>query len=203
MRDRAKRQASCQVSVKTGAVLPMAEYLTTGVWMITTDKRLRFSITCHDGQEPTERVIDSPMGVLNLSMTCTATNDFLSLPAYYQFDSMTRIDDKFLMELQTHNITSLDIWGPVHTSLPHYNFLEIPSKLKDIERIPIEPFIAELQELETIFTESSLPSWAFILIGVGSALLIGAGVAIYLYKRQRRNQKYNCRERERKRDEGL
>ena len=192
MRDLEKRKKNCQVAVKTGVRLPLAEYLSTGVWIITTDKRLLFTIICQDGQEAREDTIEPPIGVISLPITCKATNSYLSLPAYFRFDSMEQISDPHLAELRSQNLTSLDIWNPVHTALPTFNFSKLPSKLRALKRMPVAPFIAELQGLETIQKEFIFPSWGYVVIVCGTALLIGGGIAGYI----KRKRKLTVRERE-------
>ena len=137
------------------------------------------------------------MGVLRLDMSCTASNDFLSLPAYYQHDSTAHIGDPFLAILQSSNITAIDIWKPLHTKLPKYNFSRIPPKLQAIKQMAIEPFIAELQGLGEIEDEFILPQWVYALVTCGIVFLVVAGVFGYLYiKRKRQRRKFSSRERE-------
>ena len=200
MRNKEKQQKNCETSVRTGAKLPIAEYLSSGVWIIATRKRLQFSIICQGESRPSEKLVEPPIGVINLPMSCTASNDYLSLPAYYQFDSVMKINDRFLSELQAYNFSALDIWSPLHTSLPTYNFSKIPPKLRAIKRMPIEPFIAELQGLGTIIDEFGLPSWAYILMACGSAILVSTIIVVCVYLKQKRK---NNKPRERESDKGI
>ena len=188
MRNEEKKRKNCQTIVRSGDVLPMAEYLSSGVWIITTRAKLQFSIICHGGQSPQEKIVQPPIDILRLPMTCTATNDHLSLPAYYQFDSVNHIHDEFLEELQSQNFTSVDLWGPVHTALPKFNFSKIPPKLQAVKRIAIEPFISELRGIQAIELEkeSFLPQWVYIVIACVAGVIIGIGLVAYLYWKRRR-----------------
>ena len=110
MRNKEKQQQNCRTIVRPSSILPMAEYMSSGVWIITTQNQLQFSVICHDGRAVMEMTADPPIGVLKLPMTCVASNDHLTLPAFYQFDSVVPISDPLLNLLHSHNISSIDIW---------------------------------------------------------------------------------------------
>ena len=181
-----KKRQNCRTIVHTGNILPMAEYLSSGVWIITTQKQLQFTVLCHGDATPQEKVIEPPIDILRLPISCTANNDHISLPAYYQFDSVHHIHDEFLERLMTKNFTAVDIWGPVHTVLPKFNFSKIPPKLQAVKRMAIQPFIDELRSLDTIEDEFILPQWAYIVIACGTGIIIGVIIVAYFYWKKRR-----------------
>ena len=150
MRNKEARHKNCKTEISPSSILPVAKYLSNGVWMITTQKELRLSVVCHNGREVTETNVKPPMGVVNLPMTCVASNDFITLPAFYHFDSVIRISAPWLEELKSYNFSNIDIWKPLYTSMPAFNSTKIPPRLKAMKRLEIEPFIRELKSIKQV-----------------------------------------------------
>ena len=57
----------------------------SGIWVIATQKTMKFRVVCRDtANEQGDITVQAPLGVVKLNMTCRASNDYLSLPAYYE-----------------------------------------------------------------------------------------------------------------------
>ena len=81
MRNKEKRHETCRTLVRPSSVLPMAEYMSSGVWIITTQKRLRLSIVCHNGQEASEFIrIYQFDSVVHIDAPCSKNCDRLICP---------------------------------------------------------------------------------------------------------------------------
>lgn len=61
-------------------ILPLAEYLYDGYWVITTNVNFRLSIVCQNSSTfPID--VKPPLQVINFDMLCHAVSKILSLPA--------------------------------------------------------------------------------------------------------------------------
>jgi len=75
--------------VEPSSILPMANYISSGSWLVTTDSPLDFAIACHDSKYKNtfiKRIYPS-LSILMLNETCTAINDYLTLLPFYNKES--------------------------------------------------------------------------------------------------------------------
>lgn len=65
----------CKIVVEPNSILPLANYISYGSWLVTTDKPLRFAIACQDSKYTTtsNKNINPPLDILTLNESCTAT----------------------------------------------------------------------------------------------------------------------------------
>lgn len=65
----------CKIVVEPNSILPLANYISYGSWLVTTDKPLRFAIACQDSKYKTtsNKIINPPLDILTLNESCTAT----------------------------------------------------------------------------------------------------------------------------------
>lgn len=183
----------CRVLVEPSSILPMANYISSGSWLVTTDSPLDFAIACHGSKYKNtfNKRIYPPLSILMLNETCTATNDYLTLlPFYNKESSYSIVDDSFTKLLHNYNITSRKLWKPFHNSLPKFNLTELPKELKDIKIIPMDNLINRLQNLQRIDVSSKFPNWVYSLIYFVIALLVG--VAIFICCKCRKRLRLPC-----------
>ena len=65
--------------------LPVAEYIHSGVWVVATYETMKFTIVCQDQSEMQRDItVYPPLGIFKLNMICSAANDYLRLPPYYE-----------------------------------------------------------------------------------------------------------------------
>lgn len=82
-----RRNSRIVTIIRPSSILPIAEYMPSGVWIVITQKKhLRLSLFYHHGQEISETSVESPMGVVNLPIKGIAFNDYITLPAFHNFD---------------------------------------------------------------------------------------------------------------------
>ena len=87
-------EQNCRPMVRLNAVLPMAEYLTDGNWIITTQRKLVFSLVCQENEGGTREIeVQPPLDIIRLPMSCSASNEYMSLMPYYQKESKFEVED--------------------------------------------------------------------------------------------------------------
>ena len=67
-----------KVIVEPSSILPLANCISSGSWLVTTDKPLSFAIVCHNTKYKTtsyQIISPPPLNILTLNETCKATND--------------------------------------------------------------------------------------------------------------------------------
>ena len=87
-------EQNCQTVVKLNAVLLMAEYFTDGNWIITTQQKLTFSLLCQEnGGGVREMEVQPPLDIIRLPVSCSTSNEYMSLMPYYQRESKFFVED--------------------------------------------------------------------------------------------------------------
>ena len=82
----------------------MAEYLTEGNWIITTQQKLRFSLVSQrNGEGVREMEVQPPLDIIRLLMSCSTSNKYLSPMPYYQKESKFHVEDSIRELLSTLN----------------------------------------------------------------------------------------------------
>ena len=71
----------CRILVEPDKILPMADFISSGTWLISSDKSLEFAIACHSTKYKStfNKRIYPPLSILTLNETCTATNDTFTI----------------------------------------------------------------------------------------------------------------------------
>ncbi|CAC5412852.1 unnamed protein product [Mytilus coruscus] len=178
----------CRVVVEPNSVLPMASYISSGSWLVTTNTPLHFAIVCEKHKHKTTftTIVNPPLNILALNETCTATNDYLTLlPFYSRQSTYTLADDPFTKVIQNSNLTMRKLWKPFHDSLPKFNLTELPKELKNIKEIPMDNLIYRLKKLQTIQEDSSFPNWVYNIIYLVISLSLGFIIFILCKYRKR------------------
>jgi hypothetical protein len=97
----------CKIIVKLKTILPLANYISSGKWIISTRSRINLAVYCENGSRETQSLtIVPPVHVIQLQMSCSANSDYLTLPSYFQSENNYEIalpTDKFL---QSYNMMS-------------------------------------------------------------------------------------------------
>ncbi|CAG2230956.1 unnamed protein product [Mytilus edulis] len=181
----------CKVLVEPSSILPMANYISSGSWLVTTNRPLDFAIACQNSKYKTTltKRIFPPINILTLNETCTATNDFMTLlPFYNQQSKFTSTDDSFIRIINNYDLTSKKLWEPFHQSFPKFNLTKLPKELDQIKEIPMDDLISQLKSLGQITEDSELPNWVYTLIYLFGALLVG--IAMFIICKYRRKVRF-------------
>lgn len=168
----------CERVINTNVRLPMAKHIDNGLWIITTNKQVSFSMTCHNAANTGPSIIiEPPIGTMQLSGTCTAVSSHITLLPFITYKSHARVEDSARELLKLTNTTNLKLWEPFYKALPNYTKLIIPDKLADMQEIPMQHLISRIQLLRPMEKETEgWSTWVYILIGSGVIALIGFGI---------------------------
>ena len=181
LNSRGKITEFCHKTVMPNSYVPQAIYIADGLWVIISQKELRFSVTCQKGNSTSKSlIIKAPLDVIAVDSKCEASNDYLSLMPYYMSETTQEITDGFVSMIKENlNITSNALWKPFLQNITHYKHTIIPSTLKSIKSIPMDSLIEQLHMLRPMEPEIDIPNWAYGLISLAVAILIGIGIFIY------------------------
>ena len=73
----------------------------------------------------------------------------------------------------------------ISTNITHYKHTIIPNKPTSIKSIPMKSLIEQYHMLRPMEPEIDIPNWAYGLISLAVAILIGIGIFIYCNKLKR------------------
>ena len=180
MKNKPNVNMHCQTIVRPNTMLPLANYLSNGVWIITTQKDLMFSVVCQETKSKQPIInVKAPLAKVKLELTCSAFNDYLTLLPYYHTQTEYLVEDTLSDLIRNYNFSAVKIWKPFHQALPAYKKLDLPKQLRAIEQIPMGNLIKQLQDLKAVSIEEKIPSWGYYLIWVGLTLLMVLFIFIY------------------------
>lgn len=143
----------CQKSVQPRVILPIAKYRTEGIWVLSTQRKVGFSVTCHavNGISTTPITAKAPFDVVKLPPSGSAKGGFLYLNAFYNRGSVHRITDEILHLLRSRlNISSTKIWKDFDDKIPQFKHQEIHEKLGVMEKILMASFVNEINSIREI-----------------------------------------------------
>ena len=113
--------------------MPAASYVKDGIWVVISQKSIRLALTCNnmDGVTTTALVSRPPLDIIRLPLTCSANGDYITLNAYYAYDSELNIEDNMVNNLrQDMNASSITLWKDFSDQIPQFNHTEIPKQIK-------------------------------------------------------------------------
>ena len=127
MNNQQQIKESCRTSARLNYVIPMAEYLTDGYWIVTTQRRLSFSVVCQTERTRVGDIrVEPPLGVVRLGMSCTASNEYMTLLPYYQEESKLQVHDSLQELLLSFVGMNASVWKPLHEAMPLFKPLIFP-----------------------------------------------------------------------------
>lgn len=117
------------------------------MWVIVTSKRLRLSVTCKQGNNLESSWVDvkSPFDIVSIPTGCTATNDYLTLTATFDYGTTIPVKDDFVnIMTKTINMSVLTMWKDYNDKLIDYEPIDIPKTLPSLNYIPMDSLINEI-----------------------------------------------------------
>lgn len=193
-KDDKKVDKYCRKMVEPNAVLPAAQYISSGHWVVSARKLLKFSIVClaSNGQKSPmtqmSRKMTSFVDIIRLKSGCHAANNYINLPPFYEFESRLPSNDPLRQLLEIRNQSKLRIWDPFIKTLPNFTKLEIPQNLKTIKQIPMNDLLFQLSGLGQVrVNNNEWPIWVYILINLTILLVLLA--LVYFCCKYRKNEK--------------
>ena len=180
----------------------MAEYLTDGNWIITTQRKLVFSLVCQENQGGVREIeVQPPLDIIRLPMSCSASNEYMSLMPYYQKESKFQVEDSISELLLNARVANATIWKPFHEKLPNFSAIQLPGRLQAVEKIPLRKLIAELAGQDDLVedTTGSYPAWLYAVVGTLVLVMI---LTALIYKCKGRCLRWSARGRGDERNSG-
>ncbi|CAG2251811.1 unnamed protein product [Mytilus edulis] len=180
---------NCHNTIKINAILPMAEYLSSGTWIIVTAKPLRMSINCGPNIQAVEKIMKPPIDLLTLEVGCSANNDQLTLLPYYQLESKLNIDEPFAKFMKNYNNTYVNMWKHLYDIIPENQSRPLLQALKGIETLSMDSLVQKLNgdnkmpDLQK--RESTFPIWVYIVLTVAILIIaywVGTNLKRWLAK---------------------
>ena len=166
----------CQAKVYTNVNLPNAEYISDGLWLVTTAKRLTFTRTCQEpSYEPKTFFVEPPLSLVRMKETCTATNNELTLQPFYKITSELNMGIDFEMGGDVLNGTSfgnIQLWEPVHHVIQKINLSCQYRDLPDIEEMKMEHLVNEINSLQEVKVIEKSFWQKYQLVIIGSILIL-------------------------------
>ena len=170
----------CKAKVRPNSILPMAEHIKNGLWLVSTAVPLEFRITC-DNQgilKGRNARVMPPIGLINLNQSCIATSDAITLPRYYEFESTQTSRERF--KINKRNFT---IWEPLEqVAKPKFGGdWDLPN-LEDVEEIDMSNLVKTVRSIKRVKMESNWKTSYTIAIIVGILVVLGVlGFVGYQY----------------------
>ena len=109
----------CKTELEPNSILPRAYHFIDGFWLIASQNTLAFTVVCPQKQKTT-MIVNPPLGIIKLNMSCTARSSYLTVLPYYQNESKSNIQDKFIDNLKSYNGPNLQIWKPFVSTMPYF-----------------------------------------------------------------------------------
>ena len=168
----------CQAKVFVNEILPIAEYISEGLWLITTAERLSFTKTCRENPADSGTFnVEPPMAFVRLNETCSASNNHLTLQPFYRFRSQVSLEVGYKLEgdiLKGLNFTDIKLWEPINRIIPKVNFSHHYKELPKIEDMKMENLVNEINSLEEVYIqqESFWKRYKFLIIGAIIVLIL-------------------------------
>ena len=172
-----KARQVCKIKVKPNFILPLAENISRGLWLISTLHSFVFTVTCRPrtaqrrGKTYTKK-ITPPIQSVTLPPNCAAHSEFITLPPYYDLKSdilnPPDLDGSFVDN-------NYSLWNPLYNKLPSFNMTWDLTPLDDMEELDMTELIETLDSIKPHRVALKYDEW-----GWGDWLLLGAGVIIIL-----------------------
>ena len=160
----------CQKEVIPNSILPEANYLFDGIWIVASQKELKFSVVCSNYTKMV--TANPPLDVITLGMAFSGSNDYMMLTPYYHKESQHELSVTFQSLWYLKDNSHLKLWHSFTDKLPKFTRIEIPTKLRAVDKIPMDHLIEHLHGLQHLEKDKNVPFWIQSSIPVMSILLV-------------------------------
>ena len=181
----------CRSTVYFDTILPVAQYIYSGMWVVATHQPMKFTIVCTDPPNPPGYTkIQPPLGVIRLNMSCRASNNYLSLPPFYENKIESHMQDSWRSLLKLRAFTKFTLWDNISSTFPNITSLRIPDNLRNLKQIPMPSLINFAHGYKTINVSGGRMSiWIYVIIGFSTVMVII--LALFVYLKCIKNRKQN------------
>ena len=172
----------CIPVIRRNNLLPVGVYIRDGTWAVASRQPLTFSIVCKDSPPKIVQIPPPPpISFIRVADGCSATNDFLVLPAYTEKKSKFQNRDTVLQGVGRAPLGNITPWKPLIGAIPDLDPISLPPKLSAIEEIPMRQLINELRSVQAVQPGGGSLNWlsygipsavAGLLLAIVSALIV-------------------------------
>ena len=165
-------KAKCQRKIVNNFQTPKAIYLTEGLWLVFTQKEATFTIKCkHLSKTYTNKqTVKSPVGILTLKKSCSASNQEMKLPTHLDMTSTFYDQNELITTLAKLNTSNTTLWKPFRDSLPKLSISDIPKSLGKIKRLNLNELITKLHQ-KPIIKDNNSNQWIITIFIFAFGLL--------------------------------
>ena len=84
--------------------LPLAKYLSHGIWAIVTHENLQLTLSCRSSSKQSSSIdIHPTFGILTVNNDCLASNKYMTLPGHFDKNSYFEMSDVLRSLLKVSN----------------------------------------------------------------------------------------------------
>lgn len=172
-KDNSKR--FCTSKVRVDKNLPMAKYISHGIWIVTLNISLDFTYMCRYKKDTETIRIKPTFGIIQLNNTCTATSKYLTLPEYYENHNSVKVKDAMESLLLLSKLSEFKIWHSFKAMIADENMspVEMPPSLLGMNEIPMTQFI-NMHKYRKVVVQNKRSYWVIVLIIVTAVLIMTA-----------------------------
>ena len=105
-------------------------------------------------------------------MACSGSNDYMMLTPYYHKESQHELSVTFQSLWYPSDNTYLKLWYPFTDKLPNFTHIEILTKLRAVDKNPMDLLIEHLHKLQHLKKDKEIPFWFQSGMSVISILLV-------------------------------
>ena len=170
----------CKQTVVLHQKLPLAKYLSSGIWLVVTNENLKFTVSCQSGDtESTEVHVEAPFGILHLNNTCRASNSYLRLLGHSDKSSTFENSDALKSVLKLRKLTQFNIGHKFKDNFENFSKIEIPSHLLHLKEVPMQSLIHGIRQLRKVDVAHTT-FWTFTNVAL-IILFTVIGVVLFRY----------------------
>ena len=150
---------NCRRTVLPMFKLPTAFHIYSGLWIISTAKPLILNVIC-DGRNRRQITIQSPIQLLALGRSCYAVNNIMMFPSFFQTHSRNVMNIPNNRLMQTYNLSFVpQVWKPLTDIKLSDSEIHIPSKLADMNEIPMSSLEDVLKQVNKVDVNDTDNTW--------------------------------------------
>ena len=137
-------KCNCKQTVIMKQKLPLAKYLSHGIWAIVTHENLQLTLSCRSSSKLSISIEIHPLfGILTDNNDYLASNKYMSLPGHFDKNSYSEMSDVLKSLLRLTNISHYILRQQAQNKLKGVGKIEIPSHLLNLKEVPMQTLYME------------------------------------------------------------
>ena len=189
--NKVKAKELCKTKVKPNAILPMVAHVDQGLWLVSTQSPITFSVICDQkigsisGTKKRTKIIHvkPPLDAVNLDPHCVANSDFVILPPYYKLKSVVHIRPNISDFFTSKNFS---LWQPLFDALPTFNYSWNLKPLEKVKELEMSELIDKIQSINKVHiaekTEWSAKQIITTVVVIVLMVIVGVMCTIFFCK---------------------